>query len=404
MSEKGTILNDKETQDTQLELDVSCLSSAPAEKPMTKKQAKKAAKAAKKAAKAEKKAGKCKKCNKKKEKKCKKCVFFAWLAFLASVACVVAPFATLVGPAHKPIANNSLFNGFLASTRFACDWLNLDLNFALIDNAPTILTAGRQGFVYNCVLLVLPFVILFNFILTLVASGSKKPCRAAKAVTFINFLYFFGLCFSFCFISLRIHKQISFDLASLVAAAIMFFLFVFCATASKKKAKLAKVKAAVEEATASETTEEVAATEEPANSDEETVTEIEGVCGVIEDEEKETEPVEQSPYTLSFGSSYMKTKQSLMGFAPAQSAATVSEEPTADYDWFLESLTAEERQEFVSLFVYKNLPGTASLPEYVSGGDNYMFFRRFFLNLGKYRNHVSAGLLEKIYQYMTNVY
>ena len=71
---------------------------------------------------------------------------------------------------------------------------------------------------------------------------------------------------------------------------------------------------------------------------------------------------------LVFGSSYMKNKQAEMGdafampFAPTQNVSS--------YDWFLESLTADERQEFVYLFVCKNLSGTATLPNYVAGGDN----------------------------------
>ena len=397
MSEKETVLNDKETQDTQLELDIATFSfapstpanteEAPAEKPMTKKQARKAKKA-------EKKANEPKKCDKKKEKKCKKCkkcVFFAWFTLLIAVACAVAPIATLVTPGYKPLASSSLLNGFFGAAHHVGGMLNLEL-FA---TAPTILTAGKLGLIYTYGLLALPVVILLTLVLALVTCASKKPCAVAKATAIINFLYFFCLCGLFVGINYLKNKQVAIDLASLIATAITFFLVVFSASASKKKAKK---KAAKEEAVV-EVVEEVVSNEENAD-DSQSVDVIEGVCGVVETEE-ETE--EQSPFGLNFGSSYMKNKQALMGFEPVK-AKNEPTETAVSYDWFLESLTADERREFVSLFIYKSLPGTATLPDYVSGGDNYMFFRRFFLNLGKYRDSVSANLLEKIYQYMTHLY
>ncbi len=111
---------------------------------------------------------------------------------------------------------------------------------------------------------------------------------------------------------------------------------------------------------------------------------VEPIC------EKAKAPVEE--YTVPrFMSSYMNERQAA---APA----------TVAFDWFLESLTSEEKQEFTELFVYKYLGGTANLPEYVPGGNNYAFFRAFFLNLGKYRNRISDTLLEKMYQYMVKKY
>ena len=105
---------------------------------------------------------------------------------------------------------------------------------------------------------------------------------------------------------------------------------------------------------------------------------------------------------LNFGSSYMRNRQGTMG-APMMPTGAPAQTVFA-YDWFLESLTPEEKQEFVCLFIYKNLGSTANLPNYVPGGDNYMFFRFFFLNLGKYRERISANLLDKMYKFMTNMY
>lgn len=93
--------------------------------------------------------------------------------------------------------------------------------------------------------------------------------------------------------------------------------------------------------------------------------------------------------------------------APApRYAPRYEEEPITmvAFDWFLDSLTREERAEFQELFVFKYLGGTAVLPEYVPGGNNREFFHAFFCNLGKYRNRISDELLEKMYQYMQKRY
>jgi hypothetical protein len=90
--------------------------------------------------------------------------------------------------------------------------------------------------------------------------------------------------------------------------------------------------------------------------------------------------------------------------AAAAPAPAPAPSPVSAYDWFIESLNPDEKAEFVELFIYKFLGGTAVLPDYVPGGDNYEFFRLFFVNLGKYRNRISDSLIEKMYQYMTKRY
>ena len=129
-------------------------------------------------------------------------------------------------------------------------------------------------------------------------------------------------------------------------------------------------------------------------------------CESVEVEEMEFDEF----FNLNFGSTYMKNLQSEAEAeaeeenAPACETVATNVKPVSSYDWFIESLTFEERQEFVSLFVYKKLGGTATIPEYVAGGDNYAFFRCFFKNLGKYRDRISTNLLDKMYNYMTNLY
>ena len=41
------------------------------------------------------------------------------------------------------------------------------------------------------------------------------------------------------------------------------------------------------------------------------------------------------------------------------------------------------------------------LPAYVIGGDNREFFRKVFIYLGKFRNHISPELLGKLYDYVS---
>ena len=74
------------------------------------------------------------------------------------------------------------------------------------------------------------------------------------------------------------------------------------------------------------------------------------------------------------------------------------------YDWFYDSLTERERYEFIDLFVYKELGRSQYLPDFIIRGDNYMFFKVFFENLGLFYDKLSPTLLEKMYQYCNNNY
>lgn len=71
------------------------------------------------------------------------------------------------------------------------------------------------------------------------------------------------------------------------------------------------------------------------------------------------------------------------------------------YDWFIESLTDEEKCEFVDLFIYKYIGSEYGLPDYVPGGDNEAFFKTFFAYLNRYRYRISNELMEKMYIYTT---
>ena len=76
---------------------------------------------------------------------------------------------------------------------------------------------------------------------------------------------------------------------------------------------------------------------------------------------------------------------------------TTAERSTCD--WFYDSLTKAEKGEFIKLFVFKEIGGVSKLPAYVIGGNNYVFFRSFFMSINAYRGRISESLLKKMEQY-----
>lgn len=73
------------------------------------------------------------------------------------------------------------------------------------------------------------------------------------------------------------------------------------------------------------------------------------------------------------------------------------------YDPFLSKLTSQEVSEFGDLFISNKFGMQRYLPVYVIGGDNEEFFNKVFIYLGRFRNYISAELLEKLNQYVSAV-
>lgn len=89
------------------------------------------------------------------------------------------------------------------------------------------------------------------------------------------------------------------------------------------------------------------------------------------------------------------------GAAPYYGAA-----PQPNYyvpDAFLSLLTDAERAEFDRLFISRVFGDNKRLPAYRIGGDNREFFVKIFVFMGRYRNVISDGLLEKIYNYSNSI-
>ncbi len=122
---------------------------------------------------------------------------------------------------------------------------------------------------------------------------------------------------------------------------------------------------------------------------------------VVEPVEPEPAPVVVEPVAYDGGPIPVET---------AEIAAAEPVEPSAyDYynskafDPFIASLTQEERNQFMEIFILKYKGSLPELPEYVVGGDNKVFFSRFFIYIGQLRERVPDGLLAKIYTHSTRL-
>ncbi len=148
------------------------------------------------------------------------------------------------------------------------------------------------------------------------------------------------------------------------AALVMLVLESTIVGVRRKKAKAAKKAAAQAEAVAEEPVEEVA---------EETPVE---------------EVVEEAP------AEEVVAEEPIVEEAPVDSDAYGSE-----FDAFIATLTAEERTQFTQIFLLRSENKLPEIPEYKIGGDNKVFFRKIFVNLGSLRARIPDGLMEKIYQF-----
>lgn len=115
---------------------------------------------------------------------------------------------------------------------------------------------------------------------------------------------------------------------------------------------------------------------------------------------QQQEPQQQPEYRTA--QPYYQAPRTYAQPAPAQNAAPYYDTAAnAGYvpDAFINGLTAAERDEFNKLFISRIYGENKRLPAYVVGGDNREFFAKIFVFMGRYRNVISDGLLEKIYEY-----
>lgn len=98
---------------------------------------------------------------------------------------------------------------------------------------------------------------------------------------------------------------------------------------------------------------------------------------------------QQAPYT--YGQGY--AQQFAQNYGMPYFGGAVPYLPDA----FINSLTPQEKDEFDRLFISRIYGENKRLPMYQVGGDNREFFSKVFVFIGRYRNVISDGLLEKIY-------
>lgn len=82
----------------------------------------------------------------------------------------------------------------------------------------------------------------------------------------------------------------------------------------------------------------------------------------------------------------------------APSNRTAPEADGVDCDTFINSLSEDERDEFIEVFVNKSAGSVAGVPDYKPGRDNSAFFAAVFRHIAKYRKLCSDRLLVKIYK------
>ncbi len=73
------------------------------------------------------------------------------------------------------------------------------------------------------------------------------------------------------------------------------------------------------------------------------------------------------------------------------------------FDPFLISLSNQEKEEFIDLYVLKVKGMMPEIPGYVVGGDNKDFFNKVFIYLGQYREKIPATLLNKMYNFSMKI-
>lgn len=90
---------------------------------------------------------------------------------------------------------------------------------------------------------------------------------------------------------------------------------------------------------------------------------------------------------------------------PLSAPLEVPEEPTPTVyiyggatDEFMETLTDNEKVEFVELFLKKSKGKVNGVPDYKIDGDNSEFFPAVFVHINRYRNIVSDALMTKMYK------
>jgi hypothetical protein len=69
------------------------------------------------------------------------------------------------------------------------------------------------------------------------------------------------------------------------------------------------------------------------------------------------------------------------------------------FDPFMITLNAEEKAEFIDLYILRCKGPMPEIPTYDVGAANKEFFNAVFIYLGQYREKISSGLLQKMFEH-----
>jgi hypothetical protein len=72
-------------------------------------------------------------------------------------------------------------------------------------------------------------------------------------------------------------------------------------------------------------------------------------------------------------------------------------------DAFIDTLADEQKVEFYKVFLEKSRGNLPPVPVYILNGKNESFFQSIFVHLNSFRDLISDGLLDKIYQQVINL-
>ncbi|MBQ8352707.1 MAG: hypothetical protein IJY34_02820, partial [Clostridia bacterium] len=248
---------------------------------------------------------------------------------------------------------------FLLTAVFVCA-----VTYGLISNPDLtrdFLTGGAEGnAIYSTITFILIGADVFFLICALIGISAKK-LYGIDLVRAIFMTLVGGFLVVLCFLKGEEFQPLM--LPSIVAAGSAFVMLIIEAiTIGVRNAKKKKAAKAAKEAEAAEVASEFEALEEAPEAEAITFGEVSAEEAVAE-----------------------------------ESAEAVTAEEAVPFDPFLEGLSKEERKQFGELTL--SLQKIEGMPRFEAGGDNKVFFRRIFVNLGSVRGLIPDELMEKIYQF-----
>ncbi len=321
---------------------------------------------------------------------------FSWQGFAFGTYTIVAAFITMYGGASLAIDTPSMIITAIALLGLIITSASLNGKrtfYGLLVYLITLVSVGsiiyaiainagdlQKLYDTRRILRTLTLYPVCIFVLILLAAYRGIPAektRAGGIFRSIILIYFASRVILFAILRTAYESFLTFGIISIATALLLLLVESIALKARKKAALLEKYKNYKD---ASE--EEIAPVEIPVEVPDTTIV-YKPVAPTMAVVDVPAQPVVEAPAKApaETPASYPNPDLDLYGFA---------------FDPFIGTLTFEERKEFIYLFMVHPYPG---IPAYVVGGDNKVFFRKVFVNLGMLRNKISDSLMEKIYEF-----